>query len=58
MGKSPIPCKSTDNCELTGDSWNTFTTFFAHIDNLCHFYWELSKAQRTENMIDALVNSA
>jgi hypothetical protein len=37
---------------------NTFTTFFAHIDNLCHFYWDITKAERTEQMIDALMNSA
>ena len=37
---------------------NTFTTFFTHIDNLCHFYWDVSKAERTEQMIEVLLTSA
>jgi hypothetical protein len=43
MGKSlPSECRSSaQSCQLEGDSWNTFSTFFAHIDNLCHFYWEM-----------------
>lgn len=37
---------------------NTFTTFFAHIDNLCHFYWDIAKAEHAEEMINALISSA
>lgn len=37
---------------------NTFTTFFTHIDNLCHFYWDISKAERSDQMIEALLTSA
>lgn len=42
MGKEfPEECRehSSGECKLEGDAWNTFSTFYAHIDNLCHFYW-------------------
>ena len=40
--RRPFPQDCSDNpssCRLEGDAWNTFSTFFAHVDNLCHFYW-------------------
>ena len=40
MDKSlPSECFENKKCKLEGDAWNTFSTFFTHIDNLCHFYW-------------------
>jgi len=42
MGKRfPEECRNSlpGDCRLEGDAWNTFSTFFSHIDNLCHFYW-------------------
>lgn len=58
MGKPQVQCDDPRKCRLEGDSWNTFTTFFTHIDNLCHFYWDIAKAERTQQMIDALLSSA
>lgn len=37
---------------------NTFTSFLTHIDNLCHFYWDLLHHERTESLIDGLSQSA
>ena len=36
----------------------TFTTFFTHIDNLCHFYWEVLHHEKTEKLISSLSDSA
>lgn len=47
MGKDfPADCQTAGSCRLEGDAWNTFSTFFAHIDNLCHFYWETLHHER------------
>ena len=53
MGK-PFPSEcdnSITDCKLEGDAWSTFTTFYAHIDNLCHFYWEVLHHERAERII-------
>ena len=57
MGKSlPSDCleKGNHKCDISGDTWNTYTTFFSHIDNLCHFYWEVLHHQRAEKLISGL----
>jgi hypothetical protein len=57
MGKEfPEECReySSGECKLEGDAWNTFSTFYAHIDNLCHFYWETLHHQRAERLIGQL----
>ena len=58
MGK-PFPegCSESD-CRLEGDTWSTFTTFFAHVDNLCHFYWETLRHERTETLMGKLSESS
>jgi hypothetical protein len=61
MGKVlPLECQeySMKSCKLSGDSWNTFSTFFTHIDNLCHFYWEMLHHERAELLIDQLSQSS
>lgn len=61
MGKAlPAECErpSGQLCKLEGDSWSTFSTFFAHIDNLCHFYWEMLHHERAEVLIDELSQSS
>lgn len=61
MGRTmPPDCiyESAHSCELTGDAWNTFSTFYAHIDNLCHFYWEVLHHERAETLIAQLAASS
>ena len=43
---------------MSGEAWSTFSTFFAHIDNLCHFYWEVLHHERAEQLISHLSNSS
>lgn len=61
MGKAlPAQCHNnpTHSCKLEGDAWNTFSTFYAHIDNLCHFYWEMLHHERAELLIGKLSESS
>jgi hypothetical protein len=46
------------SCRLEGDAWSTFSTFFAHLDNLCHFYWETLHHERAEKLIGQLSESS
>ena len=37
---------------------NTFSTFFNHIDNLCHFYRQIIWQEKAEGLVVSLTGSA
>lgn len=44
--------------ELEGDSWNTYTTFFTHSENICFYYRSLLWYEKSEETINKLAKSS
>ncbi|KAL4504330.1 hypothetical protein ABPG72_009776 [Tetrahymena utriculariae] len=61
--KRPIVCSDDvefDACsqELNGDSWNTYSSFYMHIDNICFYYQALNWQKETQLLISNLLDNS
>ncbi|KAL4456305.1 hypothetical protein ABPG74_014266 [Tetrahymena malaccensis] len=61
--KKPINCSDDvefENCsyELNGDSWNTYSSFYMHIDNICFYYQALNWQKETQLLISNLLDNS
>ncbi|EDK31681.1 transmembrane protein, putative (macronuclear) [Tetrahymena thermophila SB210] len=44
--------------ELNGDSWNTYSSFYMHIDNICFYYQALNWQKETQQLISNLLDNS